>query len=68
MTTPVRTADPYRTTYHRDGSVTVWHVCRQQWLRTRSPSDETLASLSPAERTRVERHCEATLAARTETL
>ncbi len=51
-----RTADPYRTTYHRDGSVTVWCVYSQQWLRARRLSDEMLASLSTAERERVARH------------
>lgn len=55
-TDTTRTADPYRTTLHRDGSITVWGVYSQQWFRTRRPSDETLASLSTAERARVERH------------
>jgi hypothetical protein len=29
--------DPYRTTLHRDGTVTYWSVTRQEWItRTRS--------------------------------
>jgi len=49
--------DHYRTTYHRDHSITVWHVYQQCWIRTDNPSDELLASLSLAERVRVIRHC-----------
>ena len=41
-----------RTTYHRDGSVTVWNVYTQTWTRTYKPSDELLASLG-TERDRV---------------
>lgn len=51
-----KTTDPYRTTYHRDGSVTVWNVYTQSWTRTGRPSDRVLASLRPAERERVVRH------------
>lgn len=56
MTTPRH--DPYRTTYHRDGDVTVWSVYRQGWVRCPASevSDETLASLSAGERARIERH------------
>lgn len=43
-------------TYHRDGSVTLWSVHMQQWIRTRRPSDEALASLSSDARGRVLRH------------
>lgn len=50
--------NPYRTTYHRDGTVTVWDVYTQSWLRTAQPSDKVLASLSPKERERVKEHCE----------
>lgn len=49
-------SDPYRTTYHRDGTVTVWDVYTQQWLRTSRPSDQILASLPAEERERVRRH------------
>ena len=48
--------DPYRTTYHRDGTLTVWDVYRQQWVRTPSPSDQVLASMRPADRDRAIRH------------
>lgn len=48
---------PYATTYHRDGSVTVWDVYAQQWLRTDNPSARVLASMSRKERERVILHC-----------
>ena len=51
------TTDQYRTTYHRDHTVTVWNVYTQQWERTDRPSDRVLASLSEPERARVMRHC-----------
>lgn len=50
--------DPYRTKLHRDGTVTIWHVYTQQWLRTTEPSDRMLASLSRRERERVLKHLE----------
>ena len=46
-----------RTTYHRDGTVTVWDVYTQTWTRTGRPDDEVLASLDSDERDRVIRHC-----------
>lgn len=48
--------DIFRTTFHRDGSVTIWNVYTQQWMRTRAPGDRVLASLEPRERARVIRH------------
>ena len=50
-----------KTTYHRDGSVTLWNVYTQTRQRfypsTRYPvSERILASLSYEERERVERH------------
>jgi hypothetical protein len=50
------TSNAYRTTYHRDGSVTVWNVYTQSWLRTSRPSDRLLSSLMPEERERVAKH------------
>lgn len=49
--------DPYRTTYHRDGSVTVWDVYRQTWRRLRADevADALLATLSARERARIAR-------------
>ena len=47
---------PYRTTYHRDHSVTLWDVYTQSWQRTSDPSDEMLAAMEPADRRRVCRH------------
>ena len=46
-----------RTRYHRDGTVTLWDIYRQQWRRL--PADaisaEMLATLSDAERIRIAR-------------
>ena len=47
----------YESTFHRDGTVTVWDVYSQSWLRTRRPSDRVLASLDERERNRVIKHC-----------
>lgn len=47
-----------RTTYHRDGTVTIWDVYAQSWTRTRHPSNAILASLDRRERKRVMRHCD----------
>ena len=49
--------DHYRTTYHRDGTVTIWDVYTQSWIRTDRPSDQILASCMPEERERIIRHC-----------
>ena len=49
----------YKTTYHRDGTVTMWDVYSQSWLRRIEPGQiaaEVLASLMPEERARVMRH------------
>ena len=47
----------YATTYHRDGTVTVWSVHRQGWVRVHvtSMSDELLSTLTHGERSRIER-------------
>lgn len=47
----------YSTTYHRDGTVTVWDVYRQGWRRLRADriSDSLLATLTERERARIER-------------
>ena len=50
-------ADLFAPTYHRDGSVSVWDVWGQGWVRTSRPRDHVLASLDPEERERVIRHC-----------
>lgn len=51
------TKDPYRTVYHRDGSVSWWSVYSQSWHRTWTlPPDADLAAMSVAERKRIERH------------
>lgn len=41
---------------HRDGTVTVWDVYSQQWLRTDRPSDRVLAALGREDRDRVQKH------------
>jgi ribosomal protein L37AE/L43A len=48
----------YRTRYHRDGTVTVWNVVQQQWLRVQALEvpDAVCATLSREERDRIERH------------
>ena len=48
----------YATRFHLDGTVTIWDVYRQRWMRTDEPSDEVLASLSSDERKRVLEHCQ----------
>lgn len=45
-----------RTTYHRDGTVTLWDVYQQQWVRQAGFSDAVYASLDDKDRTRVLRH------------
>jgi hypothetical protein len=47
--------DPYKTTYHRDGTVTLWDVYTQSWLRIVAGeiSDRTLATLNDQERARI---------------
>jgi len=52
------TKAPYATTFHRDGTVTVWDVYTQQWKRTYRPNNAILASLSEPERSRVLKHCQ----------
>lgn len=48
----------WETTYHRDGTVTIWNVYTQSWdRRIHRPSDEVLSSLDSRERERVIRHC-----------
>ena len=46
-----------KTKYHRDGSVTIWNIFRQQWVRMAATdvTAETLATLNDAERTRIRR-------------
>lgn len=55
-TKTTKTKSPYATTYHRDGTVTVWDVYQQQWIRTARPSDRVLAACS-SDRDRIKRHC-----------
>jgi hypothetical protein len=49
------TMSTYKTTFHRDGTVTFWNVYEQQWNRTEASqiSDQNLASMSEADRNRV---------------
>jgi hypothetical protein len=48
----------FDTKYHTDGSVTVWNVYHQTWLRCQPSalSDRVLASLSSEERAKVLAH------------
>jgi hypothetical protein len=49
----------YKTTYHRDGSVSYWSVALQRWQRTSAYAltnrHEDYAALSDSERARVSR-------------
>lgn len=56
MTTQRAAKSPYATTYHCDGTITVWSVYLQQWVRTGRPSDGLLTTLPIAERERAVRH------------
>jgi len=38
------------TTYHRDGTITVWDCIQQQWVRGDNPSDDLLATMPRYER------------------
>jgi hypothetical protein len=40
-------------TYHRDGTVTLWDMSRQEWVRTNHPSDQLLGSLHPVDSDRI---------------
>lgn len=48
----------YQTRYHRDGTVTVWDVYRQQWTRREASAvyadDRVMASLPHRDRLRIE--------------
>lgn len=56
-TTEKKSRDPYATTFHRNGTVTLWHTGCQQWIRipVAEIGDDTMATLSHAERARIER-------------
>ena len=45
----------YKTTFHRDNTVTFWNVYEQAWNRTEASqiSDRDLASMSESDRKRV---------------
>lgn len=55
-----RPRSDYATKFHRDGTVTVWDVYEQTWVRTHVSrvSDQVLASLSSDERARILGHRE----------
>ena len=44
------------TTYHRDGTVTVWDCLQQLWVRGNNPSDELLATLGSDELEKIIKH------------
>ena len=48
--------EPYASTFHRDGTVTIWDCHNQGWIRTSHPSNQLLATLSREERERIEAH------------
>ena len=46
----------YKTTFHRDGRITLWNVYKQSWQTYREPMlipDEVMASLPSVERNRI---------------
>lgn len=49
--------DVYRTTFHRDGAVTIWDVYQQAWRRFLAAAvpDAIMASLDKKERARIRR-------------
>lgn len=51
------TKDAFATKFHRDGTVTIWNVYEQGWVRLAAGkiSDRLLATLSEAERKRIAR-------------
>lgn len=53
----MKNSNPYRTIFHRDGSITVWNCLTGNFHRTSTPNNELLATLSESERSRVIRHC-----------
>ena len=46
----------YDSTFHKDGSVTIWDCHNQGWIRTSHPSDRLLSTLSNDEREKIEAH------------
>ena len=44
------------TKFHADGTVTVWNVYIQMWLRTGCPSDRLLATLGHGEVDKIRAH------------
>lgn len=54
-TTTKKRSDPYRSTFHRNGDVTLWDCFQQQWVRLDAAevSDRTLATLPWRERNRI---------------
>lgn len=53
--TQAKTSNLYTTTYHCDGTVTVWDVYEQRWTRMAAGrvGDRILASLNDSERKRI---------------
>lgn len=49
--------DQFKTTFHRDGTITVWDVYTQSWWRVSAGAidDRTLATLNQKERARIAR-------------
>jgi len=45
-----------KVTLHRDGSVTLWSVYHQRWVRVMFPGDSELAAMAVLERLRALKH------------
>jgi hypothetical protein len=46
----MQATDSFKTKFHRDGSVTIWDVYQQQWVRTSRPTNQQLATLPKRDR------------------
>jgi hypothetical protein len=48
----------YKTKFHKDGTITIWNIYRQQWERHRADQipDDVLASVGTIERERIYKH------------
>jgi hypothetical protein len=55
--TTTKTTNPFATKFHRDGTVTIWNVYRQGWVRYAAAEvpDRIQATLDDAQRARIAR-------------
>jgi hypothetical protein len=55
---PPKIKKEYKSTYHRDGTISYWSTYQQRWIRCFGAGipDEDYLAMSPLERERVIRH------------